>query len=309
MQQEFSWTTGSYRPVLFEEFIGQKSIISVLETALASSKKKWHTVWHMLLCGQSWFGKTTLSSIVASQSEGGFHQITWYALSKPSEMVSLLNSLQPNDVLFIDEIHRLKAPLEEVLYIAMEDYCIDMIMPDWSSVRLPLHNFTLIGATTKSEALSEPLKNRFIYSFHLAPYTDSEKQQILERYLEKNGLSVDSNETLSEICSFVSSTPREITTLCIQLRDYCIVHNNWIMKVTMKTWNWFRNTSSVWEWWIKPVHKRYLAILSEADGKAVWLSTLSAKLWISEKALENDVEPLLFQLWKIDKTNRWRILV
>jgi len=188
-------------------------------------------------------------------------------------------------------------------YIAMEDYCIDMVMPDWSSVRLPLNSFTLIWATTKSESLSEPLKNRFVYSFHLAPYNKEEKQQIVERYLQKNWLSASTLQLLWEICSYASATPREITTLCIQIRDYCIVHNNWIMNITGDVRNNFKNSASVWEWWVKPIHDRYLAILNEADWTPVWLSTLSAKLWMSEKALENDVEPLLFQLWKIDKTS------
>lgn len=152
--------------------------------------------------------------------------LTGYAINKPAEMVSLLNTVEKDDVVFIDEIHRLKAPIEEVLYIAMEDYAIDMVMPDGNTVKLPVEPFTLIGATTKSESLSEPLKNRFIYTFHLSPYSYEEKKQIVQRYLTLNNMNLAQSSLLETICSFASSTPREITTLCIQLRDYCIVHNN-----------------------------------------------------------------------------------
>lgn len=150
--------------------------------------------------------------------------ITGYALSKPAEMVSLLNSLGCNDILFIDEIHRLKANVEEVLYIAMEDYRIDMVMPDGGSLSLPLQPFTLIGATTKMEKLSAPLKNRFVYKFHFVDYTFTEQQAIITRYLNVNAIALgnDSSLLIHEICSHVTLVPREIANFCLQLKDYLI---------------------------------------------------------------------------------------
>lgn len=122
----------------------------------------------MLLNGPSGFGKTTLAHIIAAQSNVHCHVITGYAVVKPSDLISVLNALQKGDILFIDEIHRLKPLMEEILYTAMEDNLIDMIMPDGASIRLPVNSFTLIGATTKPENLSAPLKNRFVYKFFFA---------------------------------------------------------------------------------------------------------------------------------------------
>lgn len=109
--------------------------------------------------------------------------VTGYAITKPAEIISIMTSMSEGDILFIDEIHRLKPVIEEMMYIAMEDFAIDMVMPDGGSVRVPLQSFTLIGATTKPESLSEPLKNRFVYNFHCVDYTEEEKDRIIERYL------------------------------------------------------------------------------------------------------------------------------
>jgi len=300
--------SGPQRPLSFDEFIGQEGIKTVLETAIASSEKKWHCVWHILFSGQSGFGKTTLAWIVSEKVHGTLKVITGYALSKPSEMISLLNGLQKNDILFIDEIHRLRASVEEVLYIAMEDYCIDMVLPDWSSVRVPLNEFTLIGATTKPESLSQPLKNRFIYSFHLSPYSTEEKQQIIQYYLDKNEIVTDSPSLTKEIAWYVTSTPREITSLCIQLRDFLIVHGPDWLALSKDSWEVFKELNNIEKGWISPIHKRYLAVLEEYPGQAVWLKTIAVTLWMNEKALEEDIEPLLFALWLIEKTARGRVL-
>lgn len=131
--------------------------------------------------------------------------------------------LQPGDVLFIDEIHRMKPLLEEMLYIAMEDYAVDMIMPDGDHLRLPLPPFTLIGATTKPEALAAPLKNRFVYNFHLHEYSSAEQHQLLQRYLTINSIKVP-QLLLSQLADHVTCVPREIANFCIILRDYLLVH-------------------------------------------------------------------------------------
>lgn len=298
----------SQRPLTFEDFVWQKDTIHILQTALQSAHQKGHTLGHMLLCWKSWYWKTTLASIVSRKTKSKLHMLTGYAINKPAEMVSLLNTVEKDDVVFIDEIHRLKAPIEEVLYIAMEDYAIDMVMPDGNTVKLPVEPFTLIGATTKSESLSEPLKNRFIYTFHLSPYSYEEKKQIVQRYLTLNNMNLAQSSLLETICSFASSTPREITTLCIQLRDYCIVHNNDSLTVDTGLREKFVKAHNVKEWWMSPVHIRYLAILKSAQ-RPVGLRTLSAKLWINEKALEHDIEPVLFQLGKVEKTAKGRIFV
>ncbi len=303
--------TDSYtqRPSNFNDFIGQDAIKQTLNTAIQSASINGHALWHILFCGQSWYWKTTLATILWATLQTTTHTVTWYALTKPSDLVSLLNTLKSSDILFIDEIHRLKPALQEVLYIAMEDNCIDMVMPDWHHVRLPIEPFTLIWATTKSESLSEPLKNRFVYTFHLLPYTLEEKKAIIHRYLTVNWLTYTDNTIIDLIAQHVSSTPREITTLIIQLRDYCIVHWDWDRTISHELRQWFFSGNNINEWWLQAIHVRYLSILETYWTHPVWLWTLAALLGMNEKAIEKDIEPLLFALGKIEKTPRWRKLL
>jgi Holliday junction DNA helicase RuvB len=152
------------------------------------------------------------------------HHITAYALNKPAEIISLLNSLQKNDILFIDELHRLKPIIEEVLYVAMEDFSIDMLMPDGKPLRLTLHPFTLIGATTKPEALSTPLKNRFVYKLHFQEYSNEEKEEILTFHCNRLAIILEDTQLSQRICSYVTAVPREIGNLSTQLHDWLIAH-------------------------------------------------------------------------------------
>jgi len=170
------------RPVSFEEFIWQEDIKNILKSAIISALKRWDSLWHILLSWDSWFWKTTLACIIANYLRKNIKIITAYAMEKPSDMISILNQLEEWDILFIDEIHRLKPKIEEILYIAMEDFRIDIIVQD-ENMSLPINKFTLIWATNKLENLSDAFKNRFIYKFHLKPYTNKEKEKILSKYL------------------------------------------------------------------------------------------------------------------------------
>jgi len=179
---------------------------------------------HMLFSGPSGFGKTTIAHIISKQSNVGIKAVTGYAISKPSDIISILNILEPGDILFIDEIHRLKPNIEEVLYIAMEDFVIDMVMPEGGNVRVPINPFTLIGATTKSESLSQPIKNRFVYHFHFMEYTPSEKINLLKKYLDQYGIKV-TPEILEQVSQKVGAVPREIHNMCIKIRDFVITQS------------------------------------------------------------------------------------
>jgi Holliday junction DNA helicase RuvB len=215
------------RPLSLEEFIGQSQLKNILETAIKSAQASKKALGHCLFIGESGYGKTTLANIVASMMGTRVKVITAYAINKPSDMVSLLNTLDTHDILFIDEIHRLKSSVEEVLYIAMEDHAIDMLMPDGTHIRLPLRPFTLIGATTKPESLSQPLKNRFIYDCHFLSYSIQEKQEIIKRYLTYESLIwSDDNYIIETIAAHVSDTPREIGNFCVMLHDFCSVHHH-----------------------------------------------------------------------------------
>ena len=299
-----SWTI-SHRPQSFAEFIWQAPIKSVLQTAIESAKLREAPLGHILFSGSSGFGKTTLATIISQQMNTNIKVVTGYALTKPSELVSLLNSLESWDILFIDEIHRIKPTLEEVLYIAMEDFVIDMLMPEWWSIRLPINPFTLVWATTKPESLSQPMKNRFIYHFHFMDYDLEEKKTILDRYLQHYQVNYEP-DLLEKFVQKVASVPREIHNLVIKIRDYLISRQLPIL--TSKDREEFLKHSQIDDWGMMPIHKKYLDILSDFD-RPVGVKTLAVQLGVSEKNLEEDIEPLLLKLGKIEKTTKWRSLI
>ncbi len=294
------------RPDNFEEFIGQEHIKGIVKTAIESGKKrKWH-MGHLLFSGPSGFGKTTIAHIISKQGQVNIKAVTGYAITKPSEIISILNTLENWDILFIDEIHRLKPNIEEVLYIAMEDFVIDMVMPEWGNVRIPINPFTLIGATTKSESLSQPIKNRFVYHFHFMDYTPTEKETMIKKYLNKYGIQAD-DEVIIKIGNKVGSVPREIHNMCIKIRDFVITKNKENI-LTEQLREEFLIHSQIEEGGITPLHAKYLKILEKAD-RPMGVKAIAVQLWIHEKAVEEDVEPLLLKLGKIEKSAGGRILV
>ena len=299
-----SWNI-SHRPQSFAEFIWQTPIKSVLQTAIESAKLREAPLGHILFSGSSGFGKTTLATIISQQMNTNIKVVTGYALTKPSELVSLLNSLESWDILFIDEIHRIKPTLEEVLYIAMEDFVIDMLMPEWWSIRLPINPFTLVWATTKPESLSQPMKNRFIYHFHFMDYDLEEKKIILDRYLQHYQVNYEP-DLLEKFVQKVASVPREIHNLVIKIRDYLISRQLPIL--TSKDREEFLKHSQIDDWGMMPIHKKYLDILADFD-RPVGVKTLAVQLGVSEKNLEEDIEPLLLKLGKIEKTTKGRSLI
>lgn len=301
-RQQENW----FRPWSFSDFVGQEHITRILKTAISSAQKSEHYLWHILLCWPSGYGKTTLAQIISSVYWKKFHSITGYAVSKPAEVISILTSMSEWDILFIDEIHRIKPVIEEMLYIAMEDFSIDMVMPDWGAVRVPLKPFTLIGATTKPEWLSEPLKNRFIYNFHCMDYNAKEKNYILERYLNHYNIQYP-KEILDLLSRKVETVPRKIHNFIIKIRDFLISHHH-SLNLDTEIWELCERRLSIKDWWLTPIHQKYLEILKSKEW-ATWLKTLSLQLWINEDSVENEIEPLLIKEWLIEKTSRWRIAI
>lgn len=306
-QKSKKWAN-PFRPQLFDDFIWQPEIKKVLKAAIKSAEKRATNLWHILFSWESGYWKTTLAQIIAKELWVNIQIITWYAISKPAEIISVLNSLEEWDILFIDEIHRLRPNVEEVLYIAMEDYNIDMVMPEWWNVKIPLNNFTLIWATTKLESLASPLKNRFVYKFHFEDYDNDEKQEIIRRYLNLYSINFDT-ETVKKICENVVSVPREINNFCVKIRDYLI--SKWAkidnLNMDNEIWNEFRKWAKVVNWWLSNVHQKYISILQESNWP-VWVKTIALKLGLNEQAVEDDIEPLLLKLWLIEKSSRWRTL-
>lgn len=297
----------SQRPLSFDDFIWQQEIKKVLKSAINSSQKRDKTLWHILFSGESGFWKTTLAQIVSKTLGVNIKVVTWYAITKPSELISILNSLENWDILFIDEIHRIKPSIEEILYIAMEDFVIDMVMPEWWNVRIPVNNFCLIWATTKLESLSIPLKNRFVYKFHFIDYDNQEKIQIIERYLNHYNINFD-KKILDDIANNTVSVPREINNFCVKLRDYIVSTWSHDIKVDSNLWEKFKKWAQLTQWWLTSLHIKYLEILEQLWGWPIWLKTIALKLGINEKSVEEDIEWLLLKLGKIDKTTRWRQL-
>lgn len=298
------------RPQKLWEFVGQNNIKKILEVGIQSAITRKSNLWHILFSGPSGYGKTTLAQIVAAGLWVNIKIITGYAISKPSEMISVLNSLNTGDILFIDEIHRLKSSIEEVLYIAMEDFVIDMVMPEWWNLRIPINHFTLIGATTKLENLTSPFKNRFIYKFHFQEYNNHEKESIISRYLWLYNIKAD-NSLLWSVSSLCLAVPREIHNLVIQIRDFLISHikqSESDLKLNEPTRSQFCQRCQIQDGGLTPLHRQYLAIVGQAT-RPIWLRTIAIQLWIHEQSVEQDIEPLLFKLGYIDKTAKWRIIL
>lgn len=299
------WSWEQVRPISFDDFIGQEHITRILKTAIISAQKSKHYLGHILLCGPSWYGKTTLAHIITQTYGKKFHTVTGYAISKPAEIISIMTSMSEWDVLFIDEIHRLKPAIEEMLYIAMEDFAIDMVMPDWGSVRVPLKPFTLIGATTKPESLSEPLKNRFVYSFHCTDYDNNEKNKILERYLKYYNIKYNDNIIIL-LSRKVDTVPRKIHNLIVKVRDFLITHHH-SLELDSNIRRECEERLSIKDGGITDIHQKYITILEESNWP-MWVKTIALQLGINEESVENEIEPLLLKSWIIEKTGRGRIL-
>lgn len=224
--------------------------------------------------------------------------VTGYAISKPSELISILNNIEQGDILFIDEIHRLKPNIEEILYIAMEDFVIDMVMPEGGNVRIPINAFTLIGATTKMESIAGPLKNRFVYKFHFHDYSQEEKMHIIKRYMKLYAID-GAHSIIAKIEEKVESTPREIHNFIVKIRDFLISHTKHdgkLFQFAESLWEQFDSWINIEKGGLTPLHRKYLDILDESDGNPVGVKTIAVKLGVSEKSVEDDIEPLLLKL-------------
>ena len=298
----------NFRPQKFDDFIGQNHIIKQLKTAINSCLSRWDILWHIIFFGPSWYWKTTLAQIIANTLGKQIKIVTWYAISKPAELITILNSLQEWDILFIDEIHRLRPNIEEILYTAMEDFVIDVVMPEWWNVRIPIAKFTLIWATTQPEKLSIPLKNRFVYQFFLEDYTTKEKKKILERYLKLNWIKYLNKTVLDKFIQFLPSTPRQIYNTVIILRDFLVSHNYKLI-LDDDILDQFIKWADIKDGGLQKIHLNYIKTIKKLWWWPVGIKTIAMHLGLNEKTVENDIEPILIKLGYIDKTKRWRILI
>lgn len=297
------------RPTALNDFIGQQSLRENLIVYINAAKKRGEALDHVLLHGPPGLGKTTLAQIIAREMGVAFKTTSGPIISKAGDLAAILTNLQPNDVLFIDEIHRLNPAVEETLYTAIEDFKLDIMIgegPAARSIRLDLPKFTLIGATTRSGLLTQPLRERFGIPLRLQFYTHTELSEIIIRAAKILNVSID-QEASMEIASRSRGTPRIGGRLLRRIRDFAIIYaDNHINKKTA------RQTLTRLE--IDPQgldqqDLRYLnAIAQHYNGGPVGVETLAAYLAEQSDTIEEVVEPYLIQLGFIQRTSRGRIL-
>jgi len=304
IDKNVSWNI--LRPKNIWDYIWQKNIKKHLNVSIGSAKIRWETLEHMLFYWPPWLWKTTLSQIIVWEMWTKLKSSSWPTIEKQSDLVSILSNLEKNDILFIDEIHRLKPQIEEILYTAMEDFHIDIMVWSWTgaqSVKLPLKSFTLIWATTKLSALSSPLRDRFWNILKLDFYSSNEIAKIIFNNCKLLQLDLW-EQTINNIAKKSRWTPRIANRLLKIIRDY-----NTIWK-DISDINVLENIfSDIWidNLWLDYLDRKYLqTIYNKFSGWPVWLNTLSSAIWEEEATLEDVVEPYLLQIWFIERTPRWR---
>jgi Holliday junction DNA helicase RuvB len=297
------------RPVSLDGFIGQRKVRENLGIFIAAARDRGEVLDHVLLSGPPGLGKTTLAQIVAREMGVGFRPTSAPTIQRPGELAALLGSLQPNDVLFIDEIHRLNAAVEEILYTAMEDFQLDLIIgegPSARSVRIDLAPFTLVGATTRSGAMSRPLRERFGIPMHLEFYDQGELEQIIARAARL--LGVDATEDgLAEIACRSRGTPRIAGRLLRRVRD-CVDYAG-LPRLDGEGASAALDRLEVDRLGLDAMDRRYLRLVAEGfAGGPVGVETLAAALGEQRDVLEEVVEPYLIQQGLLQRTPRGRLL-
>lgn len=298
------------RPKTLQDFVGQQKGRENLAIFIEAAKKRGDALDHVLLAGPPGLGKTTLAQIVARELGTGFRSTSGPVITKAGDLAALLTNLEPHDVLFIDEIHRLSPAVEEVLYPAMEDYELDLIIGDGPaarSVKIDLPPFTLVGATTRSGLLTTPLRDRFGIPIYLGFYTHEELEFIIRRNAALMGLEM-SDDGAQEIASRARGTPRVAGRLLRRVRDFANVEG--ADRITATLADGALERLEVDKRGLDGLDRRYLTVVAEKFiGGPVGIETLAAALGEPRDALEDIVEPFLIQLGFVNRTPRGRVLM
>jgi len=297
------------RPQTLNEFIGQSTLRSNLKIFITAAKQRAQSLDHVLLFGPPGLGKTTLAQIIARELGVGFRGTSGPVIARAGDLAALLTNLQPHDVLFIDEIHRLSPQIEEVLYPAMEDFQLDLMIgegPAARSVRIDLPPFTLIGATTRSGLITRPLRERFGIPMRLQFYTPDELQEIIVRAAAKLDMPLTSDGA-AEISRRARGTPRVAGRLLRRVRDFAVVAGH--KKIDAKAADEALGRLEVDRLGFDAMDRKYLGLIAENyNGGPVGVETLCAALSEQRDVLEEVIEPYLIQQGLLQRTPRGRML-
>ena len=297
----------SLRPKVFEEYIGQEKVKDLLKVYIEAAKGRGDSLDHVLLYGPPGLGKNTLSDIIAEEMGVNFRVTSGPAIEKQGDLAAILTNLAPGDVLFIDEIHRLSRSIEEILYPAMEDYVLDIIIgkgPAARSIRVPLPKFTLVGATTRAGQLTTPLRDRFGVLLKLELYTHEELATIVKRSAGLLDVRI-TDEGAFEIASRSRGTPRIANRLLKRVRDYAQVKGDGVINLDMA--QKALEALEIDHLGLDNTDRKMLeTIIKFYDGGPVGLETLSATIGEESVTIEDVYEPYLMQIGFLSRTPRGR---
>lgn len=297
------------RPQSFAEYIGQERLKKNLKLAIAAAKKRSEPIDHVLLYGPPGLGKTTMASVIAHEMGTGLRVTSGPAIERAGDLASILTNLADGDILFIDEIHRLSRAVEEVLYSAMEDFKLDIVIgkgPAARSIRLDLPRFTVIGATTRTGSLAAPLRDRFGHLYRLEFYTPQEIAQIITRAAGILETKIKP-ESAQELSKRARLTPRIANRLLKRVRDYADVNGDGIIDsaITSRA----MELMEIDELGLDPADRNMLAQIIETYGdRAVGLNTIAALTGDETTTIEDYYEPYLMQIGFIERTPRGRVV-